>query len=358
MSKKKILVAPLDWGLGHAVRDIPLINDLILNNYEVITASSGNSGNLLKQEFPKLKHYSLPSVSIKYSKGKNFFIKLFIQLPKFIRNIKRENKALKKILGKEKIDLIISDNRFGIYSKQIPSIFITHQLFLKLPKSLRLFERFVYKLQRIFINRFDLCFIPDYKGAINLSGDLSHKYSLSKKFKFIGPLSEFKFEDNVDKNKMYEILVIITGPEPQRTIFENILLKQIKESGKKTLIISGKPKIKKEESVANIKIINHLSRKEMLKAVLSSDIIISRAGYTTVMDMAALNKKAILIATPGQTEQEYLSEYLYDKGYFVFSKQSDFDLFEAVKKLNDLKPDFSVFNTCKKDSYLEIIKEP
>ena len=332
-----------------------MIHDLIKNNYEVIIASSGNSGELLKQEFPKLIHYRLPSVNIKYSSGNNFLIKLLIQLPKFIGNIKKENKALKKILRKDKIDLIISDNRYGIYSKNIPSIFISHQIFLKLPKGLKLFERFIYKLQRKYINRFDKCLIPDYKGSINLSGDLSHKHSLNDKFSFIGPLSEFKFESNVVKNKLFEILVILSGSEPQRTIFENILLKQIKESGMKSLIISGKPKKNKEINIANVKIINHLSRKEMQKAVLSADIIISRAGYTTVMDLATLNKKAILIPTPGQTEQEYLSEHLNNAGYFVFCKQSDFNLNTAIKKLNDLKSDFSGFDDSPKESFIEII---
>lgn len=351
------MIAPLDWGLGHAVRDIPLINDLISNNYEVIIASSGSSGNLLKQEFPNLKHYLLPSINIKYSDGNRFFIKLIFQIPKFIRNIRIENIALNKILQKEEIDLIISDNRYGVYSLEIPNIFITHQLFPILPKGLRFFEGFISKFQRRFIDKFDICFIPDYKGSINLSGKLSHKYSLNKKFKFIGPLSEFQNKDNIDRNKIYELLVILSGPEPQRTFFENILLKQIKESGKKALIISGKPKNKKEEIVSNIKIINHLSRNELLKAVRSSNVIISRAGYTTIMDLISLKKKAILTATPGQTEQEYLSEYLNNRTYFVFCKQNEFNLNEAMIKLNDLKPDFSIFDDCETDSYMEIIEE-
>ncbi len=355
-NKKKILIAPLDWGLGHAVRDIPLINELIGAGYEIIIAGSGSSLELLKAEFPTFKHYKLPSASINYSgKGSFFILKMMLQVPKFVLNINRERKELKSIIKKENIELIISDNRYGIYSKSIPSIFISHQIFLKLPKQYRIFEKFISNIQKNYIHKFDKCLIPDFEGRINLSGNLSHKLKLSNFYHYIGVLSRFiKTEQTC--NKKYDIIAIMSGPEPQRTLFYNRLYNQIKESGKKSLIALGKP----DENIAindeNIEVVNHLSAKQLQEAILSSEVVITRAGYTSIMDLLSLRKKAILIPTPGQTEQLYLADYLKDKSLFVFETQNNFNLKRALELLNDLEPDFSIFNQVQKESFLEIIK--
>ncbi|MCF6366182.1 MAG: hypothetical protein L3J35_08270 [Bacteroidales bacterium] len=355
-NNKKILIAPLDWGLGHAVRDIPLIHKLSGAGYEIILAGSGSSLELLKSEFPDLKHYTLPSVLMKYSGKSSFFIfKLLIQTPKFIFNIKEEQKQLKKIIVKENIDFIISDNRYGVYSRKIPSIFISHQIFLKLPKHYKFFEKLINNIQKRYIHKFDKCLIPDFSGKINLSGELSHKTKLPDFYNFIGTISRFKTSTKKYEKK-YDIIFILSGPEPQRTIFYEKVYSQIKKTTYKTLIVSGKPENKLAFKDKNIEHINHLSGNELQEAILSSEIVITRAGYTSVMDFVKLRKKAILIPTPGQTEQLYLAEHLKNKRLFVFENQDNFKLTQLINKLNKLTPDFSIFDNLQKESFIDIIK--
>ncbi len=353
---KRILVSPLNWGLGHAVRDIPLINKLISAGYEVIIATEGASSELLKKEFPQLLHIELKSFSIKYPKKNAFVFKMLIQLPKIIRGIKKEHKQVQKIIKQHNIDLIISDNRYGVYSKEIPSIFISHQIFIQLPKQIKFLEDVVYKMQQKKISKFSKCLIPDYKDEINLSGKLSHKQRLSAKFNFIGILSQFQFEKENSKEYINDILIILSGPEPQRTILETKIIKQLKDTNKRVLLVSGQPEKSFSKNNSNVKIVNHLSRKEMQFAIQNSEIIISRAGYTTIMDLVKLQKKAILIPTSSQTEQEYLASYLKDKNMFVFCKQDNFIIDEAIKRVQSLQANFSIFEKAQKDDFLNIVK--
>ena len=328
---------------------------MLNSDYDVIIGSSGISSDLLKNEFPKLKHYDLPAYEIKYSKKNNFIFKILLQIPKFLSIVRKEYQILKRVIKIEKFDLIISDNRYGIYSEDIPSIFITHQVSPKLSVFLKLFESIIFKLHLKYLKRFKKCLIPDFRGNINLSGDLSHNLRLPDSYYFIGPLSQFrKYELNI-KNK-YDIMLIISGPEPQRSIFEKIAIKQIKRSGKKSLLVSGNPSYKESYREENIKIVSHLNRKEMNDAIISSEIIISRAGYTTIMDLMLLNRKAILLPTPGQTEQEYLAKYLKQYNMFVFCDQVNFKLSESIKTLNTLKEDFSLFKDAEFDKFIDIVK--
>jgi len=353
---KTILISPLNWGLGHAVRDIPLINKLIDANYKVIIATEGASAELLKQEFPQLLHLELKSFKINYPRNNFFILKMLLQIPKILLGIRKEHKQLKKIIEKYNIDLIISDNRYGVYSKEIPSIFISHQIFIQLPKPIKFLENIVYKLQQKRIGKFNKCLIPDYLELHNLSGKLSHKHKLSAKCNFIGILSEFSFEKEVVLKYVYDILIILSGPEPQRSIFEKHIFNQLKGTENKILIVSGKPESDFIHENENIKIVNHLSRIEMQDVILKSKIIISRAGYTTIMDLVKLQKKAILIPTPGQTEQVYLVEHLTNKDLFIFRNQHNFIINEAVKSLENLNANFSIFEEAKHDDFIKIVK--
>ncbi len=354
--KKKILVASLNWGLGHAVRDIPLINSLLKSGFEVVIAGEGASGELLKKEFPSLRYIHLPSFSIVYSKSNFFIFKLFLQLPKIFKGIRKEHKQLQEIIENEEIDIVISDNRYGLHSNKIPSVFITHQIFPVLPKGFKLFEKIICKIHKKYIERFDKCLIPDFDGNINLSGDLSHKYKLSDKYRFIGILSQFEKADYEAGKKEFETAVIISGPEPQRTMFEEIVTKQILKTGKKAIIVTGQPGLTEIKQNENITFVNHLPRNEMQETLLKSEIIISRSGYTTIMDLVKLQKKAILIPTPGQTEQEYLSEYLKDKEMFVFKKQNDIDLDKDMTELKKMNSYFIPYSNSGNTDFINIIK--
>ncbi|MGZ4060924.1 MAG: glycosyltransferase [Bacteroidia bacterium] len=349
--QKRILICPLDWGLGHAARCIPIIRLLLKKNAEVIVAADGRALELLKQEFPELEFISLKGYEVNYSANGSMVAKMVFSIPKIVRGIKKEHEALKKIIQKKKIDTVISDNRFGLWNKDVKSVFITHQLMIKTPFA----EKLLHKKNLNYINQFDECWIPDVEGIKNLSGDLSHKYELPKNAFYIGALSRFEkvFNQNFPtslevtiKNVSdapadrplemifeYDVMAIISGPEPQRSIFEKLVLEQLKQLKIKALIVSGKTESgQKEEIIDNIKIFSHLKSDEMQKAILSSKIIIARSGYSTIMDLANLEKKAVFIPTPGQTEQEYLAEELMKKKIAFSQTQKTFNLENALKE--------------------------
>ena len=327
---QKILIAPLDWGLGHATRCIPIINALINNGYTVIIAAEGAQLVLLQTEFPDLAILPLKGYRVKYSRYKWALpFKLFIQLPGIFQTIRYEKKWLQKTIKEQQIDMVIADNRYGLSSKTIPCIFITHQLRIQIP--FVWLEKFIQKINYGFIDQFTRCWIPDVLGEINLAGELSHPAVIpNTKVQYIGLLSRFQKKQTIKK---YDCCIILSGPEPQRTLLEEKICNSLFQFKGETLIIRGKPGSNETISVpGNVKVINHLPGYEMQEAILQSDYVISRSGYTTVMELIALEKRSILIPTPGQTEQEYLANWLQQKQICLRADQSTFDLFEAIEK--------------------------
>ncbi len=331
MIKKKnstILFAPLDWGLGHTTRCIPLINSLQQQGFTIIVAVGENQKILLNKEFTNIKFLDLEGYNIYYTNSKYFFIfKLLLQLPKVLRRIYKERKWLNNIIDEEKIDLVISDNRFGLYSNKVPCVFITHQLTIKTPY--KWLENFLQKINYKYINRFSECWIPDNKGENNFAGELSHPINMPLiPTHYIGILSRFK---KAPCKSYFDICVLLSGPEPQRTELEKLLLLQlVKATKKKVLIVRGLPQEDEIKKLGTMVVKNHLEGFNLQKAILSSDIIIARSGYTTVMELLSLQKKAILIPTPGQTEQEYLAGNLLEQKKCMAYVQKDLDIFYAL----------------------------
>jgi uncharacterized protein (TIGR00661 family) len=322
---KKILISPLDWGLGHATRCIPLINYFLSLNCEVTVAASPASEALLKAEFPILQFLNLNSYNIIYSRNKRWMpFKILLQTPKILRAVNQEHKWLKKLLTTQHFDAIISDNRYGFYSEKVLSVFITHQLQVR--TSLNLAKNFVRRQTYKHINKFNECWVPDFEGTLNIAGKLSHPQTLPKTpVKYLGPLSRFKHQ--FQQKTLYKYLIIISGPEPQRTIFEEKVFAFINASAEKFLIVRGKPEEKQSATInSNCKVYNHLTTTELENAFYSSEFIISRCGYTSVMEILSLQKKSILIPTPGQTEQEYLAKHLMKQNWcYTFSQSEDFN---------------------------------
>ena len=331
--KPRVLVAPLEWGLGHATRSIPIINRLLQQGCEVIIAAEGTCRFLLEKEFPGLLFLDLKGYRMQYSRQKFWMpVKMFVQFPKIFLRIYTEHSRLKKMVKKYSIDAVISDNRFGMYHSSVPCIYITHQL--KIKTSNRFTEWVAQKIHYRFINKYNECWIPDTAGKINLAGELSHPATLPKvPVKYLGPLSRFE-KASAEIEIKYGLLIILSGPEPQRTVFEKILLKDLENYSGKVLLVRGLPAnttlLKTSSSLLEIQ--NHLPAAELNHAVLQSSIIISRCGYTTAMDLVKLQKKAILVPTPGQTEQEYLADYLLEQKLFFCTKQESFSLSVALKK--------------------------
>jgi len=260
-------------------------------------------------------------------------LKIAAQIPKILSGIKREHELLKKIIKEKKIDAVISDNRFGLWSKEIPCVFITHQLMVKSPFG----EKFIHRLNTNYISKYSECWIPDAPlleggGERGLSGDLSHKFPLPKNAKYIGVLSRFFADSQNDKAK-YDLLVILSGPEPQRTVFEKKILEQLALTSTSALIVQGITEKNERIRISkNVEMVSHFTSEELQKEILSSEIILCRPGYSSVMDLAVLGKKAIFVPTPGQTEQEYLAKYFSGKKIAYSVSQKKFDLESALKE--------------------------
>jgi len=329
--KPVILLAPLDWGLGHATRSIPVIKGLLLHGCEVIIAAGGQGGSLLENEFPKLRFLHLRGYHIHYSrKGSLMPLILLLQFPKILFSIYHEYAWLKKVIKKYAVDAVISDSRPGMHHSSVPCIYMVHQLIIKTGNHFTewLLQKFHYR----FINKFHECWVPDAAGEFNLAGELSHPVLLPKvPVKYIGPLS--RFERSVEVKK-YDLLVILSGPEPQRTVFEKILLNDLQTFSGKVLLVRGLPSNSTVslQSAPSLEIQNHLPTMELNRAILQSELIISRCGYSTVMDLVKLKKKAILVPTPGQTEQEHLAGYLLRQNLFFCTSQDLFSLSGAIKQ--------------------------
>lgn len=325
-STKTILVAPLNWGLGHATRCIPIIKALKEENYEVVIASDGVALGLLTKEFPNTQTVELPGYNVTYArKGRNFKRKIATSAPHLLKAIKAEHKALNQIIETFKIDGVISDNRLGLYTKKVPTVFITHQLTVLSGKT----TWFTSYLHSMFIKRFDECWVPDHKRNNTLSGKLGHPKKLVIPTKYLGPLS--RMTSSQERHK-YKALAILSGPEPQRTLLEDILVNELNKYAGKVLLVKG---VIEDEQVYSkkdsVEIVNYLTTPELESAINRSEFVISRSGYTTVMDLACLGKKAFFIPTPGQTEQEYLAQRFKKLGIAPYSSQENFKVKDLAK---------------------------
>ncbi|MEI6554635.1 MAG: hypothetical protein WCL70_03520 [Paludibacter sp.] len=305
----KVLVCPLNWGLGHATRCVPIIRKLIAEGHEVVIVADGFPLTFLQQEFPILRFIEFSSYQIYYAAGKSQVDAMLFNLPNIITGIIREHFWLRDLLQTEHFDQVISDNRFGMWNRRIQSIYMTHQLMVKMPENLKFLEPLVHRLHKAFIKQYDECWIPDRAENGGLSGDLAHKYPLPRNAKFIGTLSRFQGLENTKPDKVYEVVAIISGVEPQRTIFEDNLIQKYKNRDEKLLIIQGQPQAKKNsKQIGSISLVSHLPDDELAAVLIGSKKIICRSGYSSIMDLDALNclSKAELVPTPGQTEQQYL----------------------------------------------------
>ena len=334
--QKKILIAPLNWGLGHATRCIPIIDELLRQGADVMLASDGDALQLLKSEYPQLKTYQLPAYNIRYP-FENMVLSMGSQMPKILRGGIKEYFWLKDFLKTNPVDIVISDNRFGFFNKNVKSIFMTHQLNIQAPLS-----GIVDRVNYFFINKFDICWVPDYDGEPNLAGVLSHGGVAEKiKVQYLGALSRMK---KLDFPKHYKAIFVLSGPEPQRTFFEKKIIEQLTHLTKNLdarsqyILVRG---ITQPTNVLtenkNIEIHNYLTTNILNEKIASSEVLFARSGYSTVMDIASMNSRAVLVPTPGQTEQEYLANILMKNNSVFTQKQSDFNISESLVAVQSVK---------------------
>jgi len=304
---KKILLAPLDWGLGHAARCVPLIKQLQKQQNSLVIACTGEQQIFLEKEINRIEFVTLFGYNMHYTKALPLWTKILMQLPKLFAVVRKENKWLANYLEKNKTDVVISDNRFGFYNEKVESIFITHQLNVQAP----FFEKTINRINSSFIGKYNNCWIPDYaEEEKRLSGILSDKNGI-KNIVFIGPLS--RFEKKVGQQKKYDALILLSGPEPQRTLLEEKLISVFANTSYKIALVRGSFDENTQKLPPNFYTINVASSQQLQELFNVSAKIICRSGYSTLMDLDALGLKALLIPTPGQSEQEYLAKYWQDK---------------------------------------------
>lgn len=332
--KPLIFYSALDWGLGHTTRSIVIIQEFLNHGCKVVVACNSTQKNIFKREFDNIEFVHLGGYNIKYGRNGVLTRGLIVsQLPEILTKVKNEKRWLDDFLAKNEVNAVVSDNRYGLSSPKVPSVFITHQLEPKTGMG-SLANNFIRKSLYKYINKFSECWVPDYGEGSTLAGELSHpERSPAIPLKYLGPISRLNKSpfptDNIHINKL---LVILSGPEPQRSIFEEILIRELKTFKQNAVLIRGLPgNTDNPEKLSGIHFFNHVTTDELIRLTAESAIIICRSGYSSIMDMLLLKKKMIIVPTPGQPEQEYLGEYLLRNMMAVTVSQKKFSLLSALE---------------------------
>ena len=323
----KILFGIFDWGLGHATRDIPLITELLKKN-EVHIISTGRALKLTQNYFgDKCTYYDVPSIYLPYTKTPFFKTKFAITAPLMIRTLRKARKKSKEIID-QGFDKVISDCRYDVYDRQDNSYLVNHQVRFSTPYGA---ERFVEKWLDLRMRKYKYILVPDFDEP-NLSGRLSHqlRYRTKDKIKYIGILSQIRKKDLPED---IDYFISISGPEPQRSVLYKRILLQVDQLEGKIVIAGGNPDIAETSNRENVIIHSFLNREQQEDVMNRAKFIISRPGYTTVMELAELDKKKILfMPTPGQSEQEYLADFYEEKKYFHHESQYRLKLNDAIER--------------------------
>ena len=341
---KRILVAPLNWGLGHATRCIPLIKSLQQNQCEVIIAANGAAATVLRNEFPDLLFITTPGIEIKYSSSGLFFVwRLLLQIPALLKQLRDENKWLKQQIPLLNIDGVISDNRYGLHNPAILSILITHQLGI-LSGFGQWLDSMINSFVFSYLNQFDEIWVPDYEKPYALAGALSHPKKLPKTpIKYIGILNRFSSLPIPPPLPSSHLLLLVSGPEPQRSLLEEKFRNEVVAYTGTFTLVCGKPGLTHHnKSLVTDKLTlfygsstnaihEHLDAHQLQEEINKAEFIICRSGYTSLMELIPTGKKLLLIPTPGQAEQTYLAKYCQEQGYAPYLTQKEFTLEKALQ---------------------------
>ena len=330
----KIAFGVFDWGLGHATRSTPLINELINQGHEVHIISTGRALIILKNNFKdKCIYHDLPSIFPPYSKIP-FHVSFVLHASKMIKSLKEARKHSKELIEKEKFDIVISDARYDVYDTPENSLIIKHQVRFKAPIVVQnLLEKFLANQ----VKHYRYVLVPDFPGEDNLSGILSHnlKHIPKEKIKYMGIISNIK---RIKVNQDVDYFISLSGPEPGRTRLEKKILSQLPSLKGKIIIAGGNPECNTEQCKENVEFYSFLNSKEQENIMNRAKFVITRSGYTTIMELAELEKnQTLLIPTSGQTEQEYLGDYYEKKGYFHHVSQFRLNLKKDIEKCRSFK---------------------
>jgi hypothetical protein len=355
---KQILIAPLDWGLGHTARCIPIIRYIRSLGHNPIVACNASQRSFIEETFGFIDIIYLDGYNITYSKWNKWGqIGLLSQLRGIYNTISREHKWLMQLSDNMQLDGVISDNRYGLHHPAIPSVIMTHQLLVQSGAG-AFTDRLIQKLHYKYLGHFHATWVVDIPGVPNLAGKLSHPAILPKQTKYTGPLSRFENAANIgDVPISGHLLILLSGPEPQRSILSKLLWKQALHYNGKVIFIEGSDSAVSPSTIpSHIAYYKRLTDETLAPLLQDAGMIICRSGYSTLMDLAALRKKAMLIPTPGQTEQEYLGKYLQEQGMFYCCKQQGFDLNRSLKDASQFPYHFPELSTAY-NNYKTVIDE-
>jgi UDP-N-acetylglucosamine transferase subunit ALG13 len=334
----KIIVCPMDWGWGHATRVIPVINKCLKHGHNVIIGSSGTSGKLLKSEFPELEHIRLPSNNVRYSWRNSQVLAILLQLPVFLFSIIREHFYIKKLNRKHQFDVIISDNRYAVRTSKSYNIFITHQLNIIFPGPIKPLSGIIHFFHHRMINKFNEIWVPDDKSNLNVSGVLSDNPGFAEKLNETGLLSRFSSNSlSEEQDFHYDLLIILSGPEPQRSILEKKLLTQLNNTDMRVLLIRGSF-VSLTSNPSTLEVCSYMDSKTLQQSMRTSKMVLCRSGYSSIMDLIRLKKQAILIPTPGQTEQEYLANRMKKRRLFYSVTQDNLKILQDIQSASRYQP--------------------
>ncbi len=326
MSQGRVFYSVLNMGLGHAARSLPIIREFINRDWQILIGSSGRALAFLQRELPELQFARLPDYGIRYSRNGWLLPKLAAQLPVVLSRIWQENKSCWQIVHAFSPDLILSDHCYGINNPGIPSFFLSHQINFAMPKGFDFVQPLPAQFNFHFHKHFKAVFIPDSADTDGglLSGNLSRTPAIPGKYHHCGILSSVERQSLTED---LDVFITISGPEPQRSILEDLVLDQVHKLAGKIVVAMGKSESAAPVYESNrLQIYPYLTREQMTRCYNRARLVVTRPGYTSLMELAELGKKALLIPTPGQTEQLYLARRLEQKGWFYSVPQQRLDL--------------------------------
>jgi UDP:flavonoid glycosyltransferase YjiC (YdhE family) len=323
---KRILFCVLDWGLGHATRSMPVIAELQRQGAEVFLASSGSAGFLLREKFPLLSYHELPAYSPRYPRRGSLTLAMMAQAPRLRNTIRKEHEEVEVLVKNLRLDAVISDNRYGCFTRLAPSIMLTHQPKVRLGPGWRLAERMVNAWLRSYLINYREVWVPDRPGS-----GLTDKFVASDlPTRYVGWLS--RFSSNGESTTSFPLMAIVSGPDPQRSLFVNLLRDQLRRWPGRTLLVTGEPGKNIAERVGDLEVVGHLPPEQMEAELRSAGLVVARSGYSTVMDLIALGKRAVFVPTPGQPEQIHLANLLRESRIACCQDQRNFEVEELVRQ--------------------------
>lgn len=346
-NKFKVIITPLNWGLGHATRCVPVIKWFNDAGWEVHLAGNGLSLQFLEQEFPGLASYTLPGIEINYKTIFPLPIHLARQWRSMKRAIQLEHEAIAALVQSIKPRLIISDNRYGCHSDEVFSVLVSHQIQLPIKYLRGLLSPISARWINARLKNFDHILIPDFEDEDQrLSGKLSDIRNISNPVSFTGPLSRFSAADNNPQAlKKYKYCAILSGPEPSRSVLEKKLFSILNKLNESSVIIGGNLRGATNNTFGNVTLFDYLKSDELLNTINNSEYLIARGGYSTIMDFYCLGRQALLVPTRGQWEQEYLANHLKHHPLFCFNKQPKLEVQHGIRQLTESSSQITMKNT-------------